>query len=197
VLDAQPVQRPAALRELLPDSPSPSRMETVFSITAATSQARPAPHVLPDGAERSVSHRSSQHRSSSYFLSTRATPAAQAAFLRSAAVGTFNLVTLSTDDLQQSAELVERYTDLPPGAADASVIAVAERLDIRQVLDMSAAWPRPCRVDGRGQGNQVMRFTRRWPTSTRKRPPGAAARLRCRADPPSGYAPSPDHLGCQ
>jgi hypothetical protein len=36
-----------------------------------------------------------------YFLSTRATPAAEAAFLRSVAVGTFNLVTLGTDDLQR------------------------------------------------------------------------------------------------
>ncbi|HWM03910.1 MAG TPA: hypothetical protein VNP92_16365, partial [Actinophytocola sp.] len=36
MLDAQPVQRPAALRELLPDSPSPSRMETVFSISAGS-----------------------------------------------------------------------------------------------------------------------------------------------------------------
>ena len=74
-----------------------------------------------------------------YFLSTRATPAAEAAFLRSVAVGTFNLVTLSTDDLQRSAELVERYADLPLGAADASVIAVAERLDVRQVLTLDRA----------------------------------------------------------
>jgi hypothetical protein len=55
------------------------------------------------------------------------------------AVGTFNLVTLSSDDLPQSAEHVERYADLP--------------LDARQVLDMSAAWPRPSRVDGCGQTN--------------------------------------------
>jgi hypothetical protein len=74
-----------------------------------------------------------------YFLSTRATPAAEAAFPRSVAVGTFNLVTLGTDDLQQSAELVERYADLPLGAADASVIAVAERLDVRQDLTLDRA----------------------------------------------------------
>lgn len=74
-----------------------------------------------------------------YFLSTRATPAAEAAFLRSVAVGTFNLVTLDADDLQRSAELVERYGDLPLGAADASVIAVAERLDVRQILTLDRA----------------------------------------------------------
>lgn len=62
-----------------------------------------------------------------YFLSTRATPAAEAAFLRSVAVGSFKLVSLTTDDLHRSAELVETYGSLPLGAADASVIALAER----------------------------------------------------------------------
>ena len=71
-----------------------------------------------------------------YFLSTRATPAAEAAFLRSVAVGTFDLVTMEPDDLQRSAELVERYANLPLGAADASVIAIAERLRIRQILTL-------------------------------------------------------------
>jgi len=74
-----------------------------------------------------------------YFLSTRATPAAEAAFLRSVAVGTFDLVTLEPDDLQRSAELVERYANLPLGAADASVIAIAERLRIRQILTLDRA----------------------------------------------------------
>jgi uncharacterized protein len=35
-----------------------------------------------------------------YFLSTRATAAAEAAFLRSIAVGSFDLVTLTKDDLE-------------------------------------------------------------------------------------------------
>ena len=33
-------------------------------------------------------------------------------------------------------EIVERYADLPLGAADASIVAVAERLGIRQVLTL-------------------------------------------------------------
>ena len=74
-----------------------------------------------------------------YFLSTRATPAAEAAFLRSVAVGTFDLENLGPDDLTRSAELVERYANLPLGAADASVIAVAERLRIRQILTLDRA----------------------------------------------------------
>ena len=34
------------------------------------------------------------------------------------------------------AELVERYADLPLGAADASVIALADRLDIREIATL-------------------------------------------------------------
>ena len=74
-----------------------------------------------------------------YFLSTRATPAAEAGFLRSVAVGTLDLVNLGPDDLTRSTELVERYANLPLGAADASVIAVAERLRIRQILTLDRA----------------------------------------------------------
>jgi predicted nucleic acid-binding protein len=50
-----------------------------------------------------------------YFLNTRATPAAEASFLRS---------------------LIEQYADLPLGAADASVIAVAERFGVKTVLTL-------------------------------------------------------------
>jgi predicted nucleic acid-binding protein len=71
-----------------------------------------------------------------YFLSTRASAAAEAAFLRSVAVGSFELVTLTPDDLERTAQFVERYADLPLGAADASIVAVAERLDVRQVLTL-------------------------------------------------------------
>ena len=71
-----------------------------------------------------------------YFLSTRATPTAEAAFLRSVAVGSFDLVNLTADDLERTAQLVERYGDLPLGAADASIVAVAERLGVRHVLTL-------------------------------------------------------------
>ncbi len=74
-----------------------------------------------------------------YFLSTRASAAAEAAFLRSIAIGSFELVSLTTGDVERSAELVERYADLPLGAADASIVAVAERLDIRTILTLDRA----------------------------------------------------------
>lgn len=71
-----------------------------------------------------------------YFLGSRSSPAAESAFLRSLAVGTFELVDLMSEDLRRSAELVEHYADLPLGAADASVIALAERLEITTVLTL-------------------------------------------------------------
>jgi uncharacterized protein len=48
----------------------------------------------------------------------------------------FHLVDLTDDDLDRMAGLVERYSDLPLGSADASVVAVAERLRINEVFTL-------------------------------------------------------------
>ncbi|WP_257573690.1 type II toxin-antitoxin system VapC family toxin [Streptomyces sp. JJ66] len=53
---------------------------------------------------------------------------AEAAFLRSVANGQISLVPLTRGDLDRMIELVETYADFPLGAADASVLALAERL---------------------------------------------------------------------
>ena len=71
-----------------------------------------------------------------YFLNTRATPAAEASFLRSVVAGTFRLVEPAPADLERTAARIEQYADLPLGAADASVIAVAERFGIKTVLTL-------------------------------------------------------------
>jgi len=52
---------------------------------------------------------------------------AEGAFLRSLASGELRLAELTEADLMRMAELVEQYSNLPLGAADASVVAVAER----------------------------------------------------------------------
>ncbi len=59
---------------------------------------------------------------------------AEAAFLRLLASGWFRLVDLTAADLARIAVLVERYHDLPLGAADASVVAVAERMHVTDVM---------------------------------------------------------------
>ena len=71
-----------------------------------------------------------------YFLSLKASARAEAAFVRSLADGTFQLTEITREDLERIADLIETYADLGLGAADASVVATAERLGIAQVLTL-------------------------------------------------------------
>lgn len=65
--------------------------------------------------------------------------AAESAFLSSfGAHGPFVLETLLPEDLARMAELVSQYGDLPLGAVDASVVAVAERLRVSEVATIDA-----------------------------------------------------------
>ncbi|MGW4640423.1 type II toxin-antitoxin system VapC family toxin [Sphaerisporangium sp. NPDC004334] len=70
---------------------------------------------------------------SCYMLGKLGGSKAEAAFLRLLESGWFRIVDLSESDLSRIAVLVERYRDLPLGAADASVVAVAERMRITEV----------------------------------------------------------------
>jgi len=63
-------------------------------------------------------------------------PDVEAAFLNAVASGEFEFVGVTANDLGRMAELVSRYADFPLGAVDASVIALAERLDVRQVATL-------------------------------------------------------------
>ena len=60
-------------------------------------------------------------------------PDVEAAFLESVVAGEFKHVAITAADLARTAELVRTYADLPLGAVDASVIAVAERLNLTEV----------------------------------------------------------------
>ena len=57
-------------------------------------------------------------------------PRSEAAFLRLITVGDFQVVDLILVDWLRCIELIETYADLGIGLVDASVIAIAERLDI-------------------------------------------------------------------
>jgi hypothetical protein len=63
-------------------------------------------------------------------------PDIESAFLASVAAGEFEHITLTATDLARTAELVRVYADLPLGAADASVIAIAERLKLTDVATL-------------------------------------------------------------
>ena len=74
---------------------------------------------------------------------------ALAAFLSDIRNGAYELASLSMSDVQRAFELGEQYRDLDIGLVDASVIALAERLQITNVLtldrrDFSVVRPRHC-----------------------------------------------------
>lgn len=63
-------------------------------------------------------------------------PEVEAAFLDAVAADEFEHVTITAGDIARMAELVRTYADLPLGAVDASVIAVAERLKLSDVATL-------------------------------------------------------------
>ena len=69
-----------------------------------------------------------------YFVGKRLGAAAESNFLRG--VAALDVEGPSRDDFKRMAELVERYADFPLGGTDASVIALAERLDASTIVTL-------------------------------------------------------------
>jgi len=69
-------------------------------------------------------------------LDSRSGPAAEAAFLSSVSRGEFVVEELVAHDYHRMSELIRKYSNLPLGAADASVVAVAERLGIAELATL-------------------------------------------------------------
>lgn len=83
-------------------------------------------------------------------LASRRGPAAEAAFLASLDTSAVMIVDLEPVDYHRAAALVAQYADLPLGAVDATVIAVAERLRIAEVATLDRrhfSVVRPTHVD--------------------------------------------------
>jgi len=70
----------------------------------------------------------------SYLLANRVGVWAEEAFIKSVADGEFTVESLESDDIERAAELLGVYSDLPLGFVDASIVAMAERLEIREIL---------------------------------------------------------------
>jgi hypothetical protein len=68
-----------------------------------------------------------------YLLQSRVRPQAEVTFLRSFGGDGFHVAELEGRDIERMAELVETYLDLPLGVVDATVVAVAERLNLTEV----------------------------------------------------------------
>lgn len=69
-----------------------------------------------------------------YLVADRRGPRAEASLLRAIAAGEFVLEPVDVEDLARAADLIDRYADLPLGFVDASIVAIAERLDITTIL---------------------------------------------------------------
>lgn len=69
-----------------------------------------------------------------YFVGRRLGAPAEAAFLRG--IGVLDVEGPDGDDFARMAELVEEYADFPLGGTDASVIALAERLEAPIVITL-------------------------------------------------------------
>jgi predicted nucleic acid-binding protein len=69
-----------------------------------------------------------------WLLQTRIGPLAEAAFVRAVVDGEFVIEPLDAADIAGASEILERYADLPLGFVDATIVAVAERLETRAIL---------------------------------------------------------------
>ena len=78
---------------------------------------------------------------------------AQANFLRWVYSGALEVVDLSLDDLGRSIEIMEKHADLPADFADATLVAIADRMQIREVLTLDRDF-------------QVYRYRRRYTFKT-------------------------------
>jgi predicted nucleic acid-binding protein len=71
-----------------------------------------------------------------YMLESRGGPDVEEAFLRLLAAGRLVCLEPAVEDFARMADLVRKYRDLPLGAVDASVIALAERFGVAEVATM-------------------------------------------------------------
>lgn len=71
-----------------------------------------------------------------YMLATWVSTEVEAEFLDAMATGDFEILDLVPADFVRMSQLVRQYADLPLGTTDASVIALAERLGLREIATL-------------------------------------------------------------
>jgi predicted nucleic acid-binding protein len=74
---------------------------------------------------------------SAWMIESRLGPMAEAAFVSSIATGELEVIDLTPIDWARCAELIIRYQDLSLGLVDASVCAVAERLNVATIATLN------------------------------------------------------------
>ena len=73
-----------------------------------------------------------------YMLGTRHGQAAQLALLDEVAAGAYELAGFGRNDIEAATKVVRRYADLRVGLADASIVVLAERHTVVDVLTFDA-----------------------------------------------------------
>jgi predicted nucleic acid-binding protein len=73
----------------------------------------------------------------SWMIESRLGPSAEAAFVASIATGELERIDLTGTDWVRCAELIATYADLGLGLVDASIVAVAERLQLATIATMN------------------------------------------------------------
>jgi predicted nucleic acid-binding protein len=72
-----------------------------------------------------------------WMIERRLGPAAEVRFLTLVTSVRFELVELTAEDYRHIIELIDRYADLGLGFVDASIVAVAERLDVTTIATLN------------------------------------------------------------
>ncbi|TCO48437.1 hypothetical protein EV646_104256 [Kribbella antiqua] len=71
-----------------------------------------------------------------YFLAREGGSKPEAAFVRSLAVGDFTIAPATAAGLERIADLIGQYADLPLGLVDASVVTLAEQLEVEEIATL-------------------------------------------------------------
>ena len=74
---------------------------------------------------------------------------AQAALLEEVAGGAYQLEPFGADDISRARKVIEKYADLDIGLADASIVVLAERHGISEVLTLDQRHFRAMRIEKR------------------------------------------------
>lgn len=73
-----------------------------------------------------------------YLLTTRVSPAAARALLVEVGRGAYQLEPFGNEDVEAALAVIDRYPDLAIGLADASLVVLADRHGIRDILTLDA-----------------------------------------------------------
>lgn len=71
-----------------------------------------------------------------YLLAKYVGPAAEINLVHALAAGDLLQIDVTTADLDRMAQLMRQYVGFPMGVADASVIAIAERLNLHEIATL-------------------------------------------------------------